>query len=97
MSVAMQSSEVVIHLPGQVYDDLLALQTETLQTPVDVIAELVKEANQHRAWVQDVARLRARIREDGGLHIGSTDEQIVDHLKQTRTEIFDKNYAHLYR
>jgi hypothetical protein len=97
MSVTMNSSEVVINLPSRVYDDLLALKTGISQTPVDIITELVKEASQHRAWLQDVAKLRAQIRENGGLQVGTSEEQIIENLKQTRNEIFDKDYAHLYR
>mgnify|MGYP006955168391 CR=1 FL=1 len=41
--------------------------------------------------------LREQIRREGGLHVGATKEDVVERLRQTRREIFDAEYAHLYR
>jgi hypothetical protein len=40
--------------------------------------------------------LREQIRQEGGLSVGLTKEELVERLRQTRTEIFEAEYAHLY-
>ena len=52
---------------------------------------------QYRGWLRDLAELREQIKRDGGLNVGSTKEEIVERLRQTRREIFLTEYAHLYR
>jgi hypothetical protein len=46
--------------------------------------------------VNDLAALRKQIAQDGGLKIGNTKEEVVERLRQTRREIFEAEYAHLY-
>jgi hypothetical protein len=62
-----------------------------------VIRRLVAMANQRHAWRRDLTALRDQIREEGGLQIGTTKEEVVERLRQTRREIFEAEYAHLYR
>jgi len=40
---------------------------------------------------------REQIRQDGGLQVGTTKDEVVERLRQTRREIFEAEYAHLYR
>lgn len=60
-------------------------------------ARLVVAANQRRAWLRNLATLREQIRQDGGLQVGTTKDEVVERLRQTRREIFEAEYAHLYR
>jgi hypothetical protein len=62
-----------------------------------VIANLVTDATQQKNWLQDLNALCQQIKKDGGLQIGSTKEEVIDQLRQTREEIFETEYAHLYR
>ncbi len=97
MNVTTNAAQITIHLPQQVYDELLSLKSASLTTPVEIIAELVKEARQHRDWLKELAQLRAQIRQDGGLRIGINEDDVIAALRQTRETVFNEEYAHLYR
>ena len=91
------TNKVTVQLPAQVYTELLSLKTDGLTNPVEIIAFLVKNACAHRAWLRDLAILREQIRKDGGILSGVTKEDLVERLRHTRREIFDEEYADLYR
>ena len=92
------SSEVVsIQLPAHLYAELQSLAAETETDPVEVIDRLVTAASQHRSWLRDLVALRKQIRQDGGLQVGTSRDEVVERLRQTRREIFEAEYAHLYR
>lgn len=97
MSRLSKTSQVTIRLPKQVYDDLLSLQSASLPTPVEIITELVREARQHHDWLEDLAQLRVQIRQDGGLQIGTNEDDVIETLRRTRETVFSEEYAHLYR
>jgi hypothetical protein len=96
-STAMDGAEVTIELPAEVHAELEALAEEEHTTPAGVIQRLVTVASRQRAWLRDLASLREQIERDGGLQIGTTSEEVVARLRQTRREIFRAEYAHLYR
>jgi len=87
---------MTLELPTTLYEQLQAL-SPTEPDPIKVISQLVMRAYQQRAWLQDLEALRQQIRQDGGLKIGRDKQQIVEKLRQTRYEIFEAEYAHLYR
>ena len=93
----MNDSVVTIQLPYNIYTELLSLKTDEAKEPSEIIASLVKDAHNHLAWIHDLTMLRDEIRKQGGLNIGKTDEEIVENLRQTRKEIFEAEYSHLYR
>jgi hypothetical protein len=93
----MDKSPVTIQLPASLYAELQTLAADEQTDPVEVIRRLVAMANQRRAWRRDLMALRDQIREEGGLQIGTTKEEVVERLRQTRREIFEAEYAHLYR
>jgi hypothetical protein len=70
---------------------------ETHTDLVGVIAKLVADTDQHKSWVQNLIALRQQINDDGGLSLGNTQEERVAQLRQTRDQIFEAEYAHLYR
>jgi len=53
--------------------------------------------HQQREWLQDLTVLRRQIKESGGLQVGLTKETVIAQLHRVRREIFDAEYAHLYR
>jgi hypothetical protein len=67
------------------------------QDVVEVIGRLLALASQRRRWLRDLTSLREQIRQDGGLQVGTTKEEVVERLRQTRRDIFETQYAHLYR
>jgi hypothetical protein len=93
----MSTTTVKLELPASLYADLESLAESEEQGPVEVIAGLVRTARHRRAWLRDVEALRALVRNEGGLHVGATKEQVVARMRQTRREILEAEYAHLYR
>jgi hypothetical protein len=93
----MDKSPVTIQLPASLYAELQTLAADEQTDPVEVIRRLVAMANQRHAWRRDLTAVRDQIREEGGLQIGTTKEEVVERLRQTRREIFEAEYAHLYR
>ncbi|MBC8255535.1 MAG: hypothetical protein H8E35_16105 [Ardenticatenia bacterium] len=95
--MSMEVENVTFQLPAQLYADLQSLAADEQTDPVEVIARLVATARQRRAWVQGLTALREQIRRDGGLLVGDTKDEVVERLRQTRREIFEAEYEHLYR
>jgi hypothetical protein len=62
-----------------------------------MLARWADLARQRRAWLGELAALREQIQQDGGLHVGETTDEIVEQMRKTRREIFEAEYAHLYR
>ena len=93
----MNTDTVSLELPEQMYAKLQALASEEQSDPVNVIVRLIDRAYRRRAWLQDVRTLREQIRQEGGLQVGNTRDQVVERLRKTRQEIFEAEYAHLYR
>jgi len=93
----MVEPEVTIELPAKLHDELQALASEECASPAEVIQRLVSAATRHRSWLRDLTALRELIREEGGLQVGASREEVIARLRQTRREIFETEYAHLYR
>jgi hypothetical protein len=92
----MNTELVSLQLPITLYDKLQTLAKEDNTDVVGAIARFVAIANQKKNWLQDLAALRQQIQSEGGLQIGDTKEAIAARLHQTRQEIFEAEYAHLY-
>lgn len=93
----MDAETVTIDLPVGLYIELQRLAQEEETQPVTLLAQLIQEAKQRRAWLKDLAALRQQIQADGGLlQVGATREEVVEQMRRTRREIFGAEYAHLY-
>jgi hypothetical protein len=92
----MATEIITLQLPINLYDQLQELATEEQIEPVEVISQLISAAYQHRGWLRDLIALREQIRRDGGLQVGQNKEEVIAQLRQTRREIFEVEYAHLY-
>jgi hypothetical protein len=93
----MDTETITLELPAQVYTDLQSLAMDQETDPAEMVARLIATARQHRAWLRDLTALREQIRQEGGLQVGVTKQEVVERLRQTRREIFEAEYAHLYR
>jgi hypothetical protein len=93
----MDTEFVTLHLPATLHKKLQALATEEHTDLVGVITQLVTNAYQQKSWLQNLTILRRQIENKGGLKLGNTKEDIIAQLRQTRHEIFETEYAHLYR
>jgi antitoxin (DNA-binding transcriptional repressor) of toxin-antitoxin stability system len=67
------------------------------QVIAEVLAELTARRESPRSWREELAALQASIAAHGGLNVGDTTEEIVEHMRRTRQEVWDAEYAHLYR
>jgi hypothetical protein len=93
----MATDIVTLQLPIDLYDKLQDLAEAEQTDPIEVISHLIALAHQRQGWLRDLNALRKQIRQDGGLQVGTTKEEVVEQLRQTRREIFEAEYAHLYR
>jgi 16S rRNA G1207 methylase RsmC len=93
----MDTQTITLELSATAYENLQALAQAEQKEPGDVIAELLNAARQQSLWRQELAALRQQIRQDGGLNVGTTRNDVVNTLRKTRSEIFEAEYAHLYR
>ncbi len=88
---------VTVQLPVSLYDKLKELAAVEQTDPIDVMTHLIADAHQRQGWLRDLTTLREQIHQEGGLTVGTTKEEVVEQLRQTRREIFEAEYAHLYR
>jgi len=93
----MGMETVALRLPATLYAKAEELAVEAETNPADLVATLIETAHQRRTWLREFKELREQIKREGGLSIGSSREEVVEQLRQTRREIFDAEYAHLYR
>ncbi len=91
------NTAISIEIPKNVYIELQSLAQEEQLDLVDMLAQWAKSARQRRTWQQDLQTLRDLIKKEGGLRIGTTKEEVVEQMRKTRQEIFEAEYAHLYR
>jgi len=82
--------------PAAVYD---VYSREQLKAEIlaAVLAELELATAEPLTWQEGLAQLQASIAAHGGLNVGETTEEIVEHMRRIRQEIFEEEYAHLYR
>jgi len=88
---------VTLELPSALYTDLQALAAEEDGDLVALLSQWVKQARQRQSWLRGWKELQTLIEQQGGLQIGDTKEAVVEQMRKTRQEIFEAEYAHLYR
>lgn len=93
----MDTESVMLQVPSSLYRQLQTLAIDANASPIEVISQLVTTAHQRRQWRQDLHTLRQQIQESGGLLSKPSQESMTEQLRQTRQEIFEAEYAHLYR
>jgi hypothetical protein len=93
----MATNMVTVELPANSYDQLQELAASGQADPIEIMTELIALAYQRQGWLKELTELQDLIQEQGGLQIGDTKEEVIEKLRQTRREIFEAEYAHLYR
>jgi hypothetical protein len=96
-SPTQDATFITLKIPAHLYTDLQKLVAQHQMTPVDVLYLLVQNALSQQSWQQDVAALREQVRADGGLNVSDDEETFLEQLRTTRQELFEAEYAHLYR
>ena len=85
----MSSETVTLQLSASLHSKLQELAIEAQTSPDDLSTTLVNAAYLQRSWLRDLTELREQIKRDGGLRVGTGQEEAVERLRQTRREIFD--------
>lgn len=97
----MSSTEIVWKVPENLYQDLVKAQRDlAFQNPVDLIAQAVKRylaEIEHESWEQEFRNFQKQVRMAGGFQLGDTKEEVITNLREQRRQIFEAEYAHLYR
>jgi hypothetical protein len=93
----MEESLVTLQLPAQLLSEIESLASAAQSDVISVLGDLVTIARHRRTLGNDWLALCAEVRRTGGLAVGETTEEIVEQMRKTREEIFEAEYAHLYR
>ncbi len=93
----MDTNTVTVELPATLYADLQSLAEDQHLELVDMLSHWTEQARQRRAWIEGWRELGELVRQEGGLQVGTTKEEIVGQMRKTRYEIWEAEYAHLYR
>lgn len=82
--------------PAPVYDTAALAQLKA-EIIAEVLAELETRPPEPISWRDGLALLQKQVADSGGLGFGDDPEAIVEQMRRTRQEIFEAEYAHLYR
>ena len=93
----MGNKTVTLNLPADLYARLQQLASESDTALADLIARLVETAFNRRDWLRDLDELRAQINRDDNRETEIPQEEFIEQLRKARREIFEAEYAHLYR
>jgi antitoxin (DNA-binding transcriptional repressor) of toxin-antitoxin stability system len=95
-TLAPYHSEGAVREPAVVYntDTLEQLKAEIVSR---VLAELEANLLEPLPWLEGLAEIQRLERESGSPFAGMTTEEIVERMRETRREITEAEYAHLYR
>lgn len=97
----MSNTPIVWEVPDNLYRELVKAQHE-LDFPnlADLISQAVQrylsELEQEN-WHDEFRALQKQIRAAGGFQLGATKEEVIAKLREQRQQIFEAEYAHLYR
>lgn len=95
---ASETTRVTLMLPTDIYQEITsAKERQETRSVAGFIREAVEEKVARMRWRRNLDDLRREIREAGGLELQGNKEEIIERLRETRREIFEAEYAHLYR
>ena len=89
-------ADTSLHEPTPAYD-VSTLARFKAEIVAEVMAELAVHKREPLSWREGLALLQKQIAESGGLGFGDDPEAIVEQMRRTRQEVWDAEYAHLYR
>ncbi len=95
--IIMATTTVTLELPTHLYTELQAIAMREQMDLIELIAHFVRQSHHHRTIQDDWKMLCELVQQQGGLQVGHSTEEIVERLRQTRQEIVEEEYAHLYR
>lgn len=93
----MGKETVTLKLPAGLYAELEELAAGSDSTPVEQIATLIEDAKSRRAWLRALNDFSKEIQVNDNRDNEPDQEELMEQLRKTRREIFEAEYAHLYR
>jgi len=93
----MDTELVSLQIPARLFDRIKELAEQENTDPVEVVNQLITMAHQRRAWLNDLSTLRDQVDQDGVVNASLSGQRIVKKMREIRREIFEAEYAHLYR
>ena len=88
---------VTLNLPAGLSARLQELAAESDTTPTELIATLVEDAFKRRAWLRDLDELHEQVKGVDNRETKADQDEFIEQLRTARREIFEAEYAHLYR
>lgn len=89
---------VTVEIPATVYAELRAIADERKSDPVQEITTWVRTMRQRQVWQRGWADLRAMVQKRPPSDMkGKSTEMLLEQMRRTREEVFEAEYAHLYR
>jgi len=94
----MATKQITFTLSAELYDEILkAKQEEGAPSVSEFVRRIISEKLEEKRWRRNLRELQQDVKKCGGLRLGKTKEEIIEALRRTRREIFETEYAHLYR
>ncbi len=97
----MSSTAIVWEVPDSLYSELVEAQQELAFPQLsDLISQAVQRylaETQRQTWRQEFYEFQKQVRAAGGFQLGETKEEVIANLREQRRELFEAEYAHLYR
>lgn len=97
----MSSTAIVWEVPENLYSQLVEAQKELAFPQLsDLISQAVQRylaETQRQTWRQEFYELQKQVRAAGGFQLGETKEEVIAQLREQRRELFEAEYAYLYR
>jgi hypothetical protein len=97
----MASTEIVWVVPEKLYQELVNAQEElAFPSMVDLVEQAVLRylaEIQRQDWQHEFREFQKQVRAAGGLELGVTKEEVIAKLRERRRQLFEAEYAHLYR
>jgi antitoxin (DNA-binding transcriptional repressor) of toxin-antitoxin stability system len=86
--------EAATREPGSIYD----LDREQLKAEIvaDLLAEIEAAQMEPISWKEGLAELQRLVRESGSPFTGMSTDEIVEKMRETRRQVFEEMYGHLY-
>ena len=95
---ASETTRVTLVLATDIYEEIAtAKERNETRSIAGFIREAVEEKVARMRWQRNLEELRSEIREAGGLELKGSKEEVIERLRETRRQIFEAEYAHLYR
>ncbi len=102
--IKMTVKQVTIEVSEECYNDMVWAKDEcSLPEVADFARQAVQEKigeMKHQVYRRELEKLRQEVRAAGGaksMGLGETKEEIIENLRKLRQQIFEEEYAHLYR